>query len=118
MVLDSGLKSMVWEGSVLDANEGIRFHGKTIKDCQGILPKGLLGDEMLPEGMFWLLLTGQVPSTAQVRVLSRTLAENAALPPFVDKLLDGLPTTLHPMTQCALPFPTVTLPAAMPGFCC
>lgn len=26
-----GIKCMVWEGSVLDANEGIRFHGKTIK---------------------------------------------------------------------------------------
>lgn len=26
-----GIKCMVWEGSVLDANEGIRFHGKSIK---------------------------------------------------------------------------------------
>jgi len=26
-----GIKCMVWEGSVLDAEEGIRFHGKTIK---------------------------------------------------------------------------------------
>jgi citrate synthase len=94
---------MLWEGSVLDANEGIRFHGKTIKDCQQVLPKGLSGEEMLPEGMFWLLLTGQVPSTEQVRGLSRTLAENAGLPEFVEKLLDNLPPTLHPMTQCPLP---------------
>ncbi|KAA8904968.1 citrate synthase-like protein [Sphaerosporella brunnea] len=97
-----GVKSMLWEGSVLDANEGIRFHGKTIKDCQQVLPKGLSGQEMLPEGMFWLLLTGQVPSTEQVRGLSRTLAENAGLPAFVEKLLDNLPTTLHPMTQFAI----------------
>lgn len=97
-----GLKSMLWEGSVLDANEGIRFHGKTIKDCQKILPKGTSGEEMLPEGMFWLLLTGQVPTTEQVRGLSRTLAENSGLPEFVEKLLDGLPTTLHPMTQFAI----------------
>lgn len=26
-----GIKCMVWEGSVLDADEGIRFHGKSIK---------------------------------------------------------------------------------------
>ena len=26
-----GIKCMLWEGSVLDQNEGIRFHGKTIK---------------------------------------------------------------------------------------
>jgi citrate synthase len=93
---------MLWEGSVLDANEGIRFHGKTIKDCQKVLPKGKTGEEMLPEGMFWLLLTGQVPSVNQVRQLSRTLAENARLPEFVEKMLDNMPKTLHPMTQCML----------------
>jgi citrate synthase len=100
---------MLWEGSVLDANEGIRFHGRTIKECQKVLPKGVTGEEMLPEGMFWLLLTGQVPSVGQVRGLSRTLAENAGLPGFVGKMLDDMPVTLHPMTQCMLfsSFPAV-----------
>ncbi|KAG0128293.1 citrate synthase-like protein [Tuber indicum] len=97
-----GIKGMLWEGSVLDANQGIRFHGKTIKDCQKVLPKGTFGEEMLPEGMFWLLLTGQVPSVEQVRGLSRTLAENAGLPDFVVLMLDNMPTTLHPMTQFAI----------------
>src|SRR5271156_5665485 len=75
------LKSMVWEGSVLDADEGIRFHGRTIADCQKELPKGSSGTEMLPEAMFWLLLTGRVPSTTQVRKFSRELAEKSELPP-------------------------------------
>jgi citrate synthase len=92
---------MVWEGSVLDANEGIRFHGKTIKDCQNELPKGTSGTEMLPEAMFWLLLTGEVPTTSQVRVFSRELAEKAALPDYVNTLLDNFPKDLHPMTQFA-----------------
>lgn len=92
---------MVWEGSVLDANEGIRFHGKTIKDCQDILPKGKTGSEMLPEAMFWLLLTGQAPSESQIRKFSRTLAERAALPSYVNTMLDNFPKTLHPMTQFA-----------------
>jgi citrate synthase len=96
-----GLKAMVWEGSVLDANEGIRFHGKTIKDCQKELPKGTSGTEMLPESMFWLLLTGQVPSVNQVRGLSREWAEKAQLPAFVNKMLDDFPKDLHPMTQFA-----------------
>jgi citrate synthase len=96
-----GLKAMVWEGSVLDANEGIRFHGKTIKDCQKELPKGTSGTEMLPESMFWLLLTGEVPSVGQVRVLSRELAEKAQLPAFVNEMLDAFPKDLHPMTQFA-----------------
>lgn len=97
-----GLKAMVWEGSVLDPNEGIRFHSRTIKDCQKELPKGTSGTEMLPEAMFWLLLTGQVPSTSQVRVLSRQLAEQAQLPGFVNKMLDDFPKDLHPMTQFAI----------------
>jgi len=92
---------MVWEGSVLDANEGIRFHGRTIEDCQKELPKGTSGTEMLPEAMFWLLLTGEVPSTSQVRVLSRELAEKAQVPEFVNQMLDNFPTDLHPMTQFA-----------------
>ncbi|EKG18051.1 Citrate synthase-like protein [Macrophomina phaseolina MS6] len=96
-----GLKAMVWEGSVLDANEGIRFHGRTIKDCQAQLPKGTSGTEMLPEAMFWLLLTGEVPTTSQVRKLSRELAEKAAIPAFVSKMLDDFPKDLHPMTQFA-----------------
>ena len=102
---------MVWEGSVLDANEGIRFHGKTIKDCQNELPKGTSGTEMLPEAMFWLLLTGEVPTTSQVRVFSRELAEKAALPDFVNTLLDNFPKDLHPMTQfaCAVDTPTRVL---------
>lgn len=98
------MKSMVWEGSVLDANEGIRFHGRTIADCQNELPKGTSGTEMLPEAMFWLLLTGKVPSTSQVRALSRELAEKSELPPHVVSMLRSFDKNVHPMTQlsCAV----------------
>lgn len=92
---------MLWEGSVLDPENGIRFQGKTIEDCRRALPKGTSGTEMLPEAMFWLLLTGEVPSKSQVRVLSRELAEKSGLPMFVEDMLDKFPTDLHPMTQFA-----------------
>lgn len=97
-----GLKAMLWEGSVLDADEGIRFHGKTIAECQQILPKAKEGGEMLPEAMLWLLLTGKVPTVDETRQLSRQLAENGELPEYASKLLDSLPKTLHPMTQFAI----------------
>ena len=45
-----GIKSLVWEGSVLDSEEGIRFRGKTIPECQELLPKAPGGKEPLPEG--------------------------------------------------------------------
>ena len=98
------MKSMVWEGSVLDADEGIRFHGKTIADCQRELPKGTSGTEMLPEAMFWLLLTGKVPSTNQVRALTRELNEKSELPAHVVSMLKAFDKNVHPMTQlsCAV----------------
>ena len=46
-----GIKSLVWEGSVLDSEEGIRFRGKTIPECQELLPKAPGGKEPLPEGL-------------------------------------------------------------------
>lgn len=97
-----GLKAMLWEGSVLDPDEGIRFHGRTIKDCQKELPKGTTGTEMLPESMFWLLLTGQVPSTAQIRAFSKELAEQSHLPQHILDLIKSFPSSMHPMTQLSV----------------
>jgi citrate synthase len=69
--------------------QGIRFHGLTIPDCQKQLPAAVDGEEILPESMFWLLLTGQVPTQEQVRSLSNELAERGELPEFVEKLVDS-----------------------------
>uniref|UniRef100_A0A915EQD4 Citrate synthase n=1 Tax=Ditylenchus dipsaci TaxID=166011 RepID=A0A915EQD4_9BILA len=44
------------ETSVLDPEEGIRFRGYTISECQKLLPKPL------PEAIWWLLTTGDIPS--------------------------------------------------------
>ena len=52
------MKGLVTETSVLDADEGIRFRGYTIPECQELLPKAPGGQEPLPEGLFWLLVTG------------------------------------------------------------
>ncbi|KAK7693369.1 hypothetical protein QCA50_002937 [Cerrena zonata] len=97
-----GLKSMLWEASVLDPIEGIRFHGLTIPDCQKALPAAPGGKEIIAESMLWLLLTGKIPTEAETRQLSRELADKGELPSHVEKLLDSLPQTLHPMTQLGM----------------
>lgn len=58
----------------------------------------------MPEGLFWLLITGDVPTKAQVDALSREWANRAALPSHVVTMLNNMPTTLHPMSQlsCAV----------------
>lgn len=94
-----GIRALVTETSVLDPDEGIRFRGLSIPECQKVLPKAPGGSEPLPEGLFWLLVTGEVPTEAQVKSLSREWAERAALPQHVVTLLNNLPNTLHPMSQ-------------------
>lgn len=96
-----GIKGLVCETSVLDADEGIRFRGLSIPECQKVLPKAEGGEEPLPEGLFWLLLTGDVPTKGQVKQLSKEWAERAALPQHVVTMLNNMPTTLHPMSQFA-----------------
>ena len=70
-----GIKGLICETSVLDADEGIRFRGLSIPECQKILPKAPGGAEPLPEGLFWLLITGDVPTDAQVQALSKEWGE-------------------------------------------
>lgn len=94
-----GIKGLVYETSLLDPEEGIRFRGMTIPECQAQLPKAEGGDEPLPEGLFWLLMTGEVPTTEQVRQLSADWAARARLPASVSDILDNCPQTMHPMSQ-------------------
>merc|ERR1712029_347652 len=96
-----GIKGLVTETSVLDADEGIRFRGYTIPECQELLPKAPGGSEPLPEGLFWLLLTGDIPTEAQVRALSKEWASRAALPGHVVTMLNNFPSNVHPMSQFA-----------------
>ena len=46
-----GIRGLVTETSVLDPDEGIRFRGYTIPECQELLPKAPGGEEPLPEGV-------------------------------------------------------------------
>jgi len=94
-----GIKGMLWETSLLDPEDGIRFRGYTIPECQEQLPAAVEGGEPLPEGMLWLLMTGEMPTADQVAQLSVDLRKRSGLPPHVAKVLDAMPADTHPMTQ-------------------
>ncbi|KAL2707239.1 Citrate synthase [Kluyveromyces marxianus] len=101
-----GNQSMYWESTTLDPAEGIRFHGKTIAECQECLP-GAPEDngkgEFLPESMLWLLMTGKPPTPEQAQELTKELAVRGEnIPHHTDKLLSSLPHDMHPMTQLAI----------------
>ena len=93
---------MIWDTSLLDKFEGIRFRGFTIPELQGKLPKAKGGTEPLPEGIFYLLLTGDLPTEADVAEITQEWQKRSELPKHLLKTLDALPTDTHPMTQFAL----------------
>src|SRR3954452_11332189 len=57
-----GITGIVTETSLLDAHEGIRFRGYSIPELQEKLPRAKNGTEPLPEGLFYLMLIGELPS--------------------------------------------------------
>lgn len=94
-----GMIGLLWETSLLDPEEGIRFRGLSIPECQKLLPAAKPGGEPLPEGLLWLLITGKVPSKEQADSLSAELRSRASVPDHVYKAIDALPINAHPMTQ-------------------
>lgn len=94
-----GITGLVTETSLLDPDEGIRFRGYSIPDCQEKLPKAAAGKEPLPEGLFWLLMTGEIPTPQQVAWVTNEWNERADLPSHVVTMLNNFPSSLHPMAQ-------------------
>lgn len=94
-----GVTGLVTETSLLDANEGIRFRGYSIPELREKLPKANGGSEPLPEGLFYLMLIGELPTAADVETLSAMLGRRSHVPNHVFDAIDALPATTHPMTQ-------------------
>ncbi len=94
-----GVKCMVTETSALDPNSGIRFRGYTIPDLQEKLPRAAGGEEPLPEGLFHLLLTGELPTADEVAEITAAWRQEKELPSHVKACLDALPQDTHPMSQ-------------------
>ncbi len=99
------IKMMVWETSELDAQEGIRFRGYSIPELKKLLPKG--DKEPRPEGLFWLMLTDEIPTAEEVNWLTEEWKKRSAVPAYVFAVLDTLPADTHPMTQFSVAINTL-----------
>lgn len=94
-----GITGLVTETSLLDAQEGIRFRGYTIPELQQKLPKAPGGSEPLPEGLFYLMLVGDLPTEDDVHHLTSVLQRRSHVPNHVFDTIEALPESAHPMTQ-------------------
>lgn len=94
-----GMTGLVSETSLLDPMEGIRFRGYSIPELKKALPKAEGGAEPLPEGLFYLMLVGELPSEEDVKELTNTWQRRSHVPNYVFDTIEALPESTHPMTQ-------------------
>ena len=94
-----GITGLVTETSLLDAQEGIRFRGYTIPELQQKLPKADNGSEPLPEGLFHLMLLGELPTQDEVDHMTAVWQRRSHVPNHVFSTIDALPLHTHPMTM-------------------
>ncbi len=94
-----GITGLVTETSLLDAQDGIRFRGYSIPELQQHLPKAPGGSEPLPEGLFLLMLLGELPAEEQVQHLTSVWQRRSHVPNHVFATIEALPVSTHPMTQ-------------------
>ncbi len=94
-----GMTGLVTETSLLDAQEGIRFRGYTIPELQQKLPKAPNGSEPLPEGLFHLMLVGELPTEEDVQHITNVWQRRSHVPNHVFDTIEALPVGTHPMTQ-------------------
>ncbi len=94
-----GMTGLVSETSLLDSKEGIRFRGYSIPELQQKLPKAQDGSEPLPEGLFYLMLVGELPTEDDVHHVTSVLQRRSHVPTHVFNTIDAMPISSHPMTQ-------------------
>jgi len=94
-----GMTGLVTETSLLDPKEGIRFRGYSLPEIQQKLPKAPGGSEPLPEGLFFLMLLGELPEENDVHELSANWQRRSHVPNYVFDAIEAMPVSSHPMTQ-------------------
>lgn len=93
-----GIKSLVSDISYLDPMEGIRYRGYTLPEVFEKLPKAKGSDMPLVEGLFYLLLTGDMPTEEQTAEVADEFNKRRILPRYIYEVIDGMPCCSHPMT--------------------
>jgi len=93
-----GVKSLVTDISYLDPNEGIRYRGYTLKEVFKLLPKPKGAEMPYVEGLFYLLLTGDVPTEKETLDVVDEFSRRRIVPRYIYEVIDSFPCCSHPMT--------------------
>ena len=92
-----GIKSLVTDISYLDPQEGIRYRGYTLPEVLEKLPKPKDAEMPYVEGLYHLLLTGEMPTEREVKELMVDFRNRRSIPRYVWDVIDSFPSESHPM---------------------
>jgi len=92
-----GVKGLVTDISYLDPLEGIRYRGYTLPEVLEKLPKPKGAEMPFVEGLYYLLLTGDIPTEKQVKDVTIDFRNRRTIPRYVWDVIDSFPSESHPM---------------------
>lgn len=87
-----GVKALVCDTSVVPPEKGLIIRGRPIAELK----------DKLPEAVFYLLITGEMPDDAAVDDMKKDMKGRAKVPDYVWKVLEAMPKDSHPMVMFSL----------------
>ena len=87
-----GVKGLICETSAVSADKGLIIRGHPLLDITHILP----------EEVFYLLLTGDLPNQTAKEDIQNQLRAHQNVPEYVWEVLSSLPDNSHPMTMLSI----------------
>jgi citrate synthase len=87
-----GVKALVCDTSVVPPDKGLIIRGRPIAELK----------DKLPEAVFYLLITGEMPDDAALEDLKKDLRSRAQVPDYVWKVMEAMPKDSHPMAMFSL----------------
>jgi citrate synthase len=92
------LKCLVTDISYLDPNEGIRYRNFTLPEIFEKLPRPKGAEMPYVEGVFYLLLTGDLPTEENVADVLDEFKKRRILPRYIIEIIEAFPKGTPPMT--------------------
>ncbi len=94
-----GANLLISQISYVDPQKGVQFYGYSVEEVLNLLPKAEESELPLAGGMYFLLLTGDIPTRDQAWEVEEEWRRRSDLPYHVADMLRAMPKDTHPMTM-------------------
>ena len=84
-----GVKGMICDTSFVDPDKGLIIRGMELMELV----------DKLPEEIFYLLCTGELPDEASLKSLQKDYSDRCVVPSYVWDVLKAMPKDSHPMVM-------------------